>query len=357
MALNGSPLIQPPATFPSREKDKQKVDATQAIHRAYLLTVPLIRAILAPFFVAAVFECFFHTSFPYKEAPPMKECRMSNRIWIALLSGFALLAAQGIAFAADAPQADAAKLLNSDCVKCHSKPPADIAAAGSKHKTAVGCQDCHVGHPPTTKKPIPLCSKCHEGKPHYKLAACLGCHTNPHTPLKITFGRNVTDPCLTCHTGQIIKLRENKSKHTALFCSTCHNPHGKVPVCTQCHKPHYAEQTGADCKKCHQAHMPKNVTYSDKTPSKDCAACHKKAYDLLTASPFKHSKLTCAACHQAKHKMIPQCQTCHGKPHPASMLAQFPKCGFCHSIAHDLNSYVKPAAPAPAAAKKQPGKK
>ena len=219
---------------------------------------------------------------------------------------------------------------------------ADIAAAGSKHKTEIGCQDCHNGHPPTTRKIIPLCSQCHEGKPHYKLAACIGCHSNPHTPLNIKFGNNVTDACLTCHTGQIVKLRDNKSKHTALFCSTCHNTHGKIPDCTQCHKPHFAEQTKADCKKCHQAHMPKNVAYSDKTPSKDCAACHKKAYELLTASTFKHRSLSCVACHQAKHKMVPQCQSCHGTPHPASMLAQFPKCGFCHSIAHDLNNYKRP---------------
>jgi len=109
--------------------------------------------------------------------------------------------------------------------------------------------------------------------------------------------------------------------------------------------------------------MPKNVAYGDKTPSKDCAACHKKAYDLLTASTFKHKNLACVACHQAKHKMVPQCQSCHGKPHPAAMLAQFPKCGFCHNIAHDLNGFraAAPAAPAEAApaapAKKQPKKK
>jgi hypothetical protein len=97
--------------------------------------------------------------------------------------------------------------------------------------------------------------------------------------------------------------------------------------------------------------MPKNVAYNDKIPSKDCAACHKKANDLLSASTFKHSKLSCVACHQAKHKMVPQCQSCHGTPHPASMLAQFPKCGFCHSIAHDLNNFktVTVTSPTPAA--------
>jgi hypothetical protein len=290
----------------------------------------------------------------------MKNRSIAKRIWIVLLAGLALLTVQGMSYAADpAPAAAPAqvKLLNTDCVKCHSKAPADIAAAGNKHKTEIGCQDCHNGHPPTNRKIIPLCSQCHEGKPHFKLANCLSCHSNPHTPLNIKFGNNVTDACVTCHTGQIVKLRDNKSKHTALFCSTCHNTHGKIPNCTQCHKPHFAEQTTADCKKCHQAHMPKNVTYSDKTPSKDCAACHKVAYTLLSASKFKHQKLTCAACHQAKHKMIPQCQSCHGTPHPASMLAQFPKCGFCHNIAHDLNNYKETKAPAPAAAPATPAKK
>jgi hypothetical protein len=308
---------------------------------------------------------------------------MSKRAWIVLLAGFALLTVQNVVCAADpaaavppkpqvvapakpqaaAPATPAPKLLNDDCIKCHSKAPVDIATAGSKHKTAIGCQDCHNGHPPTTKKIIPLCSQCHTGKPHYKLDACMGCHSNPHTPLIIKMGRNITDPCLTCHTGQIVKLRENKSKHTALFCSTCHDTHGKIPECTQCHKGHSKEQTNADCKKCHQAHMPKNVVYSDKTPSKDCSGCHKRAYELLAASPFKHKNLTCAACHQAKHKMVPQCQSCHGTPHPASMLAKFPKCGNCHSIAHDLNSFKETPAPAPAAvtkpapAKKQPKKK
>jgi len=304
----------------------------------------------------------------------MKKCSMSKRVWIVLLAGFALLTAQGMVYAADpaapakpqaaAPAIPAPKLLNDDCIKCHSKAPTDIAVAGSKHKTEIGCQDCHNGHPPTTRKIIPLCSQCHEGKPHYKLAACNSCHSNPHTPLNIKFGTNVTDACVTCHAGQIVKLRDNKSKHTALYCSTCHNTHGKIPACTQCHKPHFAEQTAADCKKCHQAHMPKNVAYDDKTPSKDCAACHKKAFDLLAASKTKHQKLACVACHQAKHKMVPQCQTCHGTPHPAGMLAQFPKCGFCHSIAHDLNNYKDAKSPAPAAAtttaapaKKQPKKK
>ena len=264
-----------------------------------------------------------------------------------LISAFALFACVGTAVAAD-PAQPAATLTSADCVKCHEQPPKDIAAAGGKHKTEVSCQDCHVGHPPKVKKPIPLCSQCHEDKPHYKLQGCLGCHSNPHTPKNIKFGNNVTDPCLTCHTGQIEQLRSFKSKHTALNCSFCHNVHGRIPDCTQCHKSHSAEIVQKDCKVCHQAHKPAAVTYKSDAPSKFCAACHKKAFNQLTASPAKHSKLACVYCHQAKHKTVPQCTQCHVKPHPAAIMAKFPKCGECHSIAHDLNSWSEPAAAKPA---------
>ena len=89
-------------------------------------------------------------------------------------------------------------LSNSDCVKCHAQQAGDIEAKGLSHKTAVGCQDCHVGHPPSTPKKdmIPACSNCHNDKPHFKLAKCLSCHRNPHTPKVITFGKDVTDPML-----------------------------------------------------------------------------------------------------------------------------------------------------------------
>jgi hypothetical protein len=229
-----------------------------------------------------------------------------------------------------------APLSNDDCAKCHTAPPADLAAGGEKHKD-VGCTGCHVGHPPIVKKPIPQCNDCHTGKPHYELKGCLGCHKNPHTPLNISFTPNITDACLTCHTPQIEQLRKNKSKHTALDCSGCHDVHRKIPQCTQCHKPHSNEMTAADCKKCHKPHMPAVVTYAADIPSKDCGACHSKVLNLLTSSKTKHTALSCAFCHQEKHKMVPKCQDCHGSPHGAGIMTKFPKCGGCHNIAHDLN--------------------
>jgi hypothetical protein len=230
-------------------------------------------------------------------------------------------------------------LSNTDCSKCHSAAPEAIAANGGAHKTQIGCQDCHAGHPPTVKKIIPVCSQCHSGKPHYSLSACLRCHNNPHTPKIIKLTNNITDECLTCHTQQITKLKQVKSKHSALACSFCHNMHGKIPLCTQCHKPHNADMGAPDCKRCHQAHLPTVVVYAADTPNKMCASCHKKATELHSKTDTKHKAVNCVTCHKDKHKMIPTCQTCHGAPHPPRMLARFTKCGECHNIAHDLNRW------------------
>lgn len=276
---------------------------------------------------------------------------------ISLAAGICLLASTALAAEPAKPAAPAAKpavqLTSSDCVKCHAKAPADVEAKGMAHKTKVTCQDCHQGHPPTVKKIIPLCSQCHEGKPHYKLSGCLGCHKNPHQPKEIVFGRDVTDPCLSCHQPQIVQLKQFPSKHSKLNCSFCHDVHGKIPQCTQCHKAHSAEQTAGDCKKCHKAHQPKNVAYGSDTPSKQCGACHSKALNLLVASKAKHKSLLCVTCHQEKHKMVPKCQDCHGVPHASGIMAKFPKCGDCHGIAHDLNNWkTGGVAPTPAAATK-----
>lgn len=261
---------------------------------------------------------------------------MKRNKWIAFLfllpAIFVLYSASGWAV----PQK--AELSSFDCVKCHEAQPAQIDANGGRHKT-ITCQDCHMGHRPSSKKNIPDCNMCHMGMPHFEIKGCLNCHRNPHTPLKITFSNNLTDPCLTCHQNQIKQLREKQSKHTKQACSKCHDVHGKKPECTQCHKPHSAEIKAADCKKCHAAHAPKNVTYAADISPTFCAACHKKQNKLLTASVARHSSLACAFCHMDVHKTVPKCQDCHGEKHPKGITARFSKCGDCHGIAHDLNNY------------------
>ncbi len=253
-----------------------------------------------------------------------------------LVTGISMLL---LSYSAVADAVEQPALTDEDCVKCHAGPPADIAAAGGKHKD-VGCGGCHAGHPPAARKIIPKCGQCHMGKPHFEKAGCLTCHKNPHTPLIISFGSNVTDACLACHTRQIDQFRKNKSKHSVLNCSRCHRVHRKVPQCTQCHKAHSAEMAAADCRNCHKAHTPKVVTYADGVPSKDCGSCHKNAFDILSASRSKHNSFTCAFCHRERHKMIPDCLDCHSSPHKkAGIMIKFSKCSECHNVAHDLNSW------------------
>lgn len=274
----------------------------------------------------------------------MKRQRYVTSLLLLFLSCCTLL------FLCTASWAAAPALGSGDCVKCHPDQPAQIDANGGKHKS-VACQDCHTGHRPTSKNNIPQCNMCHQGQPHFETKGCLTCHTNPHTPLKITFAANLTEPCLACHTKQIQQLREHKSKHSALGCSTCHDVHRKKPECLQCHKSHSADIKSADCRKCHSVHMPKDVTYAADTPSVYCAACHPNENKMLSASKVKHSTFTCAYCHQDKHKMIPTCKSCHGEKHPQGIMAKFPKCGDCHNIAHDLNNWTSSKEPAAAPAK------
>jgi len=101
--------------------------------------------------------------------------------------------------------------------------------------------------------------------------------------------------------------------------------------------------------------MPKAVTYAADIPSKDCSSCHRKAFDLLSTSDSKHKAFSCAFCHQEKHKMVPNCQDCHGSPHPAGIMVKFEKCGECHNIAHALNNWsvTKKEAPKEAPKKKR----
>jgi hypothetical protein len=232
-----------------------------------------------------------------------------------------------------------------ECVKCHAARVKDIAEAGMKRRS-VPCIGCHIGHPPEVKKPIAQCSKCHlrERKAHYGIPGCLNCHTNPHTPLKVT----VKNPkaCLDCHGLQAKQLFDSMSRHSLLDCTFCHDVHRKVPQCTQCHKPHLGNAQ-VNCRYCHKAHTPKYVAYAPDAPSKDCGTCHKKASMLMSASTTKHKLLACANCHQEKHHMVPTCQNCHGSPHPAGIKKKFPMCDSCHNGAHNLNNWIAPAVNGP----------
>ena len=232
-------------------------------------------------------------------------------------------------------------LSDSDCIKCHEKQPATIAASGEKHKTEVGCLDCHTEHPPDGKNAIPECSVCHSDSPHYTLENCGSCHSDTHAPMDLKIEGEVSAPCLTCHEKQGLEVKEKPSAHTDLACNECHTKHRYIPECMECHEKHTEDMNFEACLSCHPVHMPLVVAYDQETPSHYCAACHGEAYTLLNNNTTKHKDLSCVYCHRDVHKMVPSCISCkipHGEPHPAKMLKKYPVCGQCHGIAHDLKN-------------------
>ncbi len=229
-------------------------------------------------------------------------------------------------------------LTDADCIKCHPSKVSQIKTEGGKH-AKVKCIDCHKGHPPLVpkEKVIPSCSECHKGKPHYTLSNCIGCHVNPHTPLKIVLkGKKLKKECLSCHSKVGKEMEEHPSKHEKLACTYCHIKHGYIPDCLKCHKPHFAGQKFEDCIKCHPAHKPTYITYGLDVPNSYCGACHKDIQKILESGKTKHALLNCAFCHRGRHRIIPQCEACHGIPHPQSMVRQYKGCLGCHGDPHNL---------------------
>ena len=241
---------------------------------------------------------------------------------------------------ANSQRAEAAKLENKDCEKCHATVVQQVVEAGNKHKSEVACMDCHDGqHPPGIEKGalIPQCSNCHEGEPHFELTNCGSCHSNPHQPLNIVLeGEGQKAACNTCHPAIIQEIDANETKHTGFSCSFCHEKHRYRPDCLDCHDAHMEEQTFENCVTCHQAHQPLTLAYTKTVVNADCGACHGDTREMLEAGPTKHAKFQCVFCHADKHGNVPECQSCHEAPHSDEMLSKFKTCNECHQSAHDI---------------------
>lgn len=238
---------------------------------------------------------------------------------------------------AEAPETPV--LSDSQCIICHKEQPATIAAHGAKHKTEVGCVDCHTEHPPAGQNAVPECGMCHSNKPHYELENCGSCHSDTHAPMNLKIEGDVTGPCLTCHEKEGKQLQAHPSAHTDVACSECHVKHRFIPDCMECHTKHTEDMNLESCLACHPVHTPLEITYGDDTASHYCTSCHEDAGTLLKNNNTKHKDLSCVYCHRVKHKTVPSCVSCkipHGKPHPAKMLEKFPECGQCHGIAHNI---------------------
>lgn len=229
-------------------------------------------------------------------------------------------------------------LNESDCIKCHPQVVKEVKERGAKHKTEVGCMDCHDGHPPIVSKEeiIPKCSNCHTDEPHYALANCQGCHNDPHAPLAITLKGDLKEPCISCHTTVGKEMEQNPSLHADLYCNKCHIAHRDIPDCLACHESHSEQMDAKSCRLCHPAHRPTVITYKQDTPNSYCVACHNEEGEGLAKTETKHRDLSCVYCHKNVHGVTPTCETCHGIPHSQRMMARFPKCVECHLDAHNL---------------------
>ncbi|MDH4319463.1 MAG: hypothetical protein OEV64_13815 [Desulfobulbaceae bacterium] len=233
------------------------------------------------------------------------------------------------------------ELLSTDCIKCHKDQPDAINTDGGRHKTEVSCRDCHEEHLPLGENTIPQCSKCHDSsdREHFGVPNCLGCHTNPHTPLNISIEDSTASVtvCLTCHGEKGEELKAFPSMHTQQNCTVCHPArHKAINKCFTCHEGHDPSQVYEDCLKCHKPHSPKNITYSEDIPSQFCGFCHTEVYKNLTTNPSKHGQFNCAFCHQDKHPTVPKCTDCHDSIHDESLLSKFPNCLQCHTDPHNL---------------------
>ena len=143
--------------------------------------------------------------------------------------------------------------LEGKCQLCHTEVAASLKAEVSMH-TEQECSSCHS----EKHGRIPQCGECHENhSPMTVLETpdCLGCHTNPHTPLRISYpitqGKEV---CAGCHEEPFQLLQARETKHSALTCAKCHSVHGQLPVCQECHgEPHgpAIHKKYAKCGECH----------------------------------------------------------------------------------------------------------
>lgn len=178
-------------------------------------------------------------------------------------------------------------ILKANCIKCHNVKK--IISFGFNHSSASSCDGCHIMHEekpaepessfwkhmgegghrnvtcgdchgtdPTRLEDLPQCTKCH--KPHLKDAQwdrsiCLGCHGDPHLPVKnAVFKDTLTkEMCAACHKDIYDNLTTYSSKHNQDIpsCVNCHPKHMQVMACIKCHIPHGPPHKDSNCNSCH----------------------------------------------------------------------------------------------------------
>ncbi|MCZ7383537.1 MAG: hypothetical protein O8C63_02180 [Candidatus Methanoperedens sp.] len=174
----------------------------------------------------------------------------------------------------------------SKCEKCHPLHKDQKLIEGGLwrrmgeggHKNLT-CGNCH-GTDTTRLEELPQCTKCHI--PHLKGAQwdrsiCLGCHSDPHLPIKnAVFKGNITkEMCAACHENIYQTLTEYNSKHNYIVpaCINCHPKHKIAINCRSCHMSHGISHSGSNCSSCHGY-------------VKGCMDCHTNPHAPLSGLPL-----------------------------------------------------------------------
>lgn len=199
-------------------------------------------------------------------------------------------------------------ILKASCTKCHDIER--IKVQSFNHSNASGCESCHLLHKEPEKpgvgfwkrmdegghrnrtcadchgtdvtrlEELPQCTKCHE--PHLKDAqwnrsTCLGCHNNPHLPVKDAAykGTLAKEACSACHSTIYLTLTVYDSKHNKNVpsCTNCHPAHKQAKTCMDCHTQHGPFHSGSTCASCH-AYV------------KGCTDCHTSPHAPLSGLPI-----------------------------------------------------------------------
>ena len=231
-------------------------------------------------------------------------------------------------------------LTPSNCGVCHPAGYRAVKDNGGRHR--FDCRKCHdiaASHNLGKAKGAsrkPDCATCHDFPHGRKATRCAECHVNAHTPKQLAKEAPINKFCFECHGPIRDKLAAFTSKHSKIDCMACHTSHGYKPSCFTCHEPHQPGQPVAICLACHPAHMPRQVQYGKDLPSDACASCHAAVFAAWKKSPGKHKAVACVTCHKNRHRTLPACADCHGKPHTPAHHERFPRCLTCHLDVHDI---------------------
>lgn len=174
----------------------------------------------------------------------------------------------------------------SKCESCHilhKEPPKPetnfwkrIGEGGHRNRT---CAECH-GTDVTRLDKLPQCTKCHT--PHLKDAqwdrsVCLGCHNDPHLPVKnaVFKGTITKEMCATCHDNiyRILTVYDSKHNKNVPSCVNCHSSHRTANSCMGCHTSHGPPHLGSNCNSCHGY-------------VKGCTDCHTNPHAPLSGLPM-----------------------------------------------------------------------